>query len=60
MDTTVKDEAFKPPAETLPPVGELEAIAEVDDDAVSAAVDQWKADPPDADFELILEATDKA
>ncbi|MBW4580707.1 MAG: hypothetical protein KME42_14170 [Tildeniella nuda ZEHNDER 1965/U140] len=60
MDIIAKDDAFKPPSETLPPMKELEAIAEIDDAAVSNAIDQWKANPPDAEFKLILEATDDA
>ena len=44
------------PGETLPPIADLMAIAEVNPETIAEAVEQWKENPPDPKFLLILEA----
>lgn len=49
-------EPFIPEPGELIPLEELLALAEVTEDDVSAAVEKWKDNPPDPEFENILEA----
>lgn len=44
------------PDESLPDIERLLSIADVTEDDVTAANQEWKDNPPDPEFELILEA----
>ena len=47
------------PDEKLPPIADLNAIAEVTQEDIDQVAQSWKEKPPDEDFKLILEAGKK-
>jgi len=47
------------PDEKLPPIADLNAIAEVTQEDIDQVAQKWKNKPPDEDFKLILEAGKK-
>ncbi|MBC7823957.1 MAG: hypothetical protein H7126_08760 [Candidatus Parcubacteria bacterium] len=47
------------PNEKLPPIADLNAIAEVTQKDIDQVAQIWKNKPPDEDFKLILEAGEK-
>ena len=49
-------EKFQPPPEGLPPLADLMAIADVTEEDIQAAADKWVENPPDPDFQNILDA----
>lgn len=51
---------FVPDSETLLPDDELDALSEVLDADIDSAIDAWKANPPAADFDGLLEAVSDA
>lgn len=55
-DTNATPGKWQPPAETLPPLSELEAIATVRQSDVDNAVQQWKNDCPIEEFRDLVEA----
>lgn len=48
------------PQEALPDIQQLMAIAQVSPETIAEAVEQWKENPPDPKFTLILEADNGA
>jgi len=56
----VIQEVFKPDPETLLPSSELDDLAEVSADDIDSAIGEWKAKPPAADFDGLLEAVSDA
>ena len=56
----VNQEVFKPDSETLLPSSELDDLAEVSADDIDSAIGDWKAKPPAADFDGLLEAVSDA
>jgi len=47
------------PDEKLPPIADLNAIAEVTQEDIDQVTQKWKDKPPEDDFNLILEAGEK-
>lgn len=47
------------PDEKLPPIADLNAIAEVTQEDIDQVNQEWRNNPPDKDFKLILDAEEK-
>lgn len=52
-------EPFQPPHEDLPPLADLMEIADVTEEDAQAAADKWRENPPDPNFQNILDAEDQ-
>ena len=52
-------EKFTPPPEQLPPLAELMALADVTEEDVAVAAKKWRENPPDEEFQNILDAEEE-
>lgn len=52
----IKPGKWKPPAETLPPLSELERLATITPADLDNAIQQWRNDCPVPGFEDLVEA----